>query len=449
MFVFVAIAALVISGSYADSDDLNPFNVCKLMVDGTSIRDMDSCEYYYKCENGVARHLACPNGQQFNKDEERCTNPSQSTCGLVPDDISKICKNVAKGKWVADPYSCDGFYYCSGGDAGQKGECPEGLAFNQDKQECVAKDANCSKGTGNVDSKDAICSIVPNGKYFGVASSCSSWAVCKNGNYDEGLCDANKKTKFNTKNGNCEYESSCSQTGATGPVDPGSPSDDPPAFGGNCTEVDSYKTDGTCVGFYWCSYVKKWTRGVCSDYKAYDAVNNKCVDRSKVKCEKNPCQNTEGSLYKWVNDAQNCKNFITCKNNEQIGSGECQPSGALFDVIKQRCVKELSKNYAACPVKPVDPGTGGDSSETGPGTGGDSSETGPGTGGDSSETGPGTGVDSSETGPGTGVDSSETGPGTGVDSSETGTGTGVDSSETGTETEVDSKETGVDKIKKL
>lgn len=51
-----------------------------------------------------------------------------------------LCKGVDSGSFVADPESCDQFYYCENGQEGERVACPSGMWFNTLTNICDLKE---------------------------------------------------------------------------------------------------------------------------------------------------------------------------------------------------------------------------------------------------------------------------------------------------------------------
>lgn len=313
------------------------------MVDGTFIVDPNNCNIYYKCNNGIATTFTCPQGQIFNKDTGMCIT-SSSGCN----NVNSMCVGQSKGTFLGDDSTCSGYYFCNGVDAaGQHGNCPNGLNFNPKSQSCdYASNYPCSLSPqGN--SMQAICSYVPNGKYFGVATNCANWGICDNGQYKTGVCGAGL---FNTKLGVCDEdvsEVSCIQT----KFEVG-PKGDHILQGSDCSSWTSqFQADPqSCSGYYYCNAQKQAQWGQCKNNDFFS--NGNCVDRTTVICNKgnNPCENTENSNFKWVNDPTNCKKYYYCSENSNSLSSSACPNDLWFNEIIQQCTV-AKPTYAACVVQ--------------------------------------------------------------------------------------------------
>ncbi|KAL5280323.1 hypothetical protein ACFFRR_004354 [Megaselia abdita] len=314
-----------------------PANICRLMVDGTYIVNPTDCNQYYKCNGGSPTSYSCPQGTIFNKETGICTVSSNIGCN----NINTICAGKSKGTFLGDISSCDGYYYCDGVNvAGQHGFCPKGENFNPQSQECVYNNIySCSKSN----SMQPICDYVGNGKYFGVTTSCSDWAICKNGQYQTGTCSAGL---FNTNLGVCDEKVSevkCTQ--ASMPHDPVA---NHVLQGKNCAGWSTkYIADpSTCSGFYYCnpSNIALW--GQCASNKFFS--NGKCVDRSTVHCNSvDICENTANSLYTWVNDPLDCHKYYYCKDNTRSPTSTACPNNNWFNEVLQQCTT-VRPTYAAC-----------------------------------------------------------------------------------------------------
>ncbi|KAL5290923.1 hypothetical protein ACFFRR_010361 [Megaselia abdita] len=373
MMKITALFSALLLGSFVAAQDvqLTPQNLCLLMANGTQIADQTDCTLYYQCIQGTPIAYSCPTGTMYNKDISVCTIPSQSTCAS----INSYCQYMNGAGFVADPISCNGYYYCDGTSAiGQHSNCPSGENFNPNSQACAyANTYSCgSPDTSNpvtaTPEENEMCTLVPSNTYFGVSTDCTAWAECVNGVYSTGFCPSG--FEFNTANGDCDYISNvvCQQLGVD---DNGNPVTDslPPAVGGACTTPGTYTSDGaTCNGFYWCSnqLIKEW--GSCDNNYFFDAASSTCVDRSKVLCTVgNVCVSTESSLYTWVNDPTNCQKYYYCQNNQESAQSYFCDNGEYFNQVVQACTT-VQPTYAACAGAPVPPTASGSSATPGSGS---------------------------------------------------------------------------------
>lgn len=321
--------AVPLIGESISSFEFTPQNICLLMADRTFIADPYNCNIYYKCDKGLASYLTCPDGHFFNKNTGNCDSQ-------VCHNINTRCLGIAKGTYLEDYNSCNGYYICDGGNvAGTHGYCEGERNFDPHSQSCVYSDNYpCSKH-----SMQPICLYVPNNKHFGVRENCAEWAICDNGQYKSGICSVGV---FDSKYGVCNEnvsEVQC-QDGSQG------------LQGTDCSSWTSQFMEDPqhCSGYYYCNIQKKSLWAQCENHNFFS--NGKCVNRSTVICNKgnNPCENTENSNYKWVNDPTDCRKYFFCSNNTNYPIPSICPNDSWFDEILQQCTMK-KPTYEACVAK--------------------------------------------------------------------------------------------------
>ncbi|XP_038217609.1 chondroitin proteoglycan-2-like [Zerene cesonia] len=95
--------------------------------------ESDCCQFYF-CINGEKLLAKCPNGLHFNANLQKCDDPATAGCAPACDEK---CKGCHVPFW-RDETDCTKFWRCVDG-ARVMGTCPEGLAFNVEKQTCDFK----------------------------------------------------------------------------------------------------------------------------------------------------------------------------------------------------------------------------------------------------------------------------------------------------------------------
>lgn len=99
------------------------------------------CDGYYECRNGTVHQGLCPDGLVFNDDAGhkylRCDLPFSVNCENRPYLQPAQAVGNCPRRWgmYADPSDCGKFVNCVGGK-GHKFDCPEGLAFNDQRGIC-------------------------------------------------------------------------------------------------------------------------------------------------------------------------------------------------------------------------------------------------------------------------------------------------------------------------
>ncbi|XP_030381465.1 peritrophin-48-like [Scaptodrosophila lebanonensis] len=110
-----------------------------------------------------------------------------------------------------------------------------------------------------------------------------------------------------------------------------------------CTSVKTGTRLGSlesCEKYYQCDSTGPRAINCDSGY-SFDLANQRCSPSSQVNCAVgvgslgNPCVGKSGS--KWVPIQGNCKAYVYCQDDKEIGKGTC-PQGSKFDGQTQQCV---------------------------------------------------------------------------------------------------------------
>ncbi|XP_046609393.1 protein obstructor-E-like [Neodiprion virginianus] len=146
LVVVLAIAA-VASGAF------------KCPKDNGEFEDPVQCDMYYKCIDGVATQMLCPDGlvfDPFNRKINKCDHIFNVECGdrleLQPPQPSKNCPRRNGFFAHPDPSVCDVFYNCIDGES-IKIPCTTGLHFDEYTGTCVWPDSAGRQGCGKVGNK--------------------------------------------------------------------------------------------------------------------------------------------------------------------------------------------------------------------------------------------------------------------------------------------------------
>lgn len=115
MRYFVCLLVLVVSVQC--QLDVHP---CTGRVAGFA-RDLNSCNHFWRCGANPSTRGACPNGNRFDAETERCVQPQHSNCFSCPTDTAY--------KQLSVPRACNQFIRCFHGRATLHA-CPHGLVFD-------------------------------------------------------------------------------------------------------------------------------------------------------------------------------------------------------------------------------------------------------------------------------------------------------------------------------
>lgn len=165
--IFVAVLA-TISQSVPVEVDLH--TVCIGQPDNAYVRSATSCRHYLICSEGkVLTEAICDEGQSFEVADQACGPLNEAICMDYEDDpyespdqddsmltekeiedkhqrpelMKQVddmsCQDVPDGVLVPSPRSCRHYYRCYAHES-TKAMCPEGFAFNEERQRCDPED---------------------------------------------------------------------------------------------------------------------------------------------------------------------------------------------------------------------------------------------------------------------------------------------------------------------
>lgn len=309
----------------------DPELICSLVVNGTKMNDPRACSTWTQCIDGEPVAGSCGADLFYDRNTYTCVSSKNATC------LSSDPCAAAPNGFTADPYSCNGYYYCRNG-TGTRGECNTGLNYNAGTEACI-RDAPCSAKKN----PDSLCNILADGVFIKDASSCSGWQMCWRGEIVNGSCPTGYY--FSASLGECDYAENveCAFT----------PSPPPTAGPDVCPEAGSFVSDdSTCNGYYLCRRDSEgqmvMEHGVCADGRFFHAANGgTCMPRTQVRCEYNRCVNMGNSSIQLANLSDDgCTGFALCQYGQVIGEGKC-PDGEYFDELTQLCTSQVV-SFKAC-----------------------------------------------------------------------------------------------------
>lgn len=85
--------------------------ICSLVVNGTKMNDPRACNAWIQCIDGSPVSGSCATGLFYDRESQKCLSSSSIKCLS-----SDPCAALPTG-FAADPYSCNGYYYCKDEDA--------------------------------------------------------------------------------------------------------------------------------------------------------------------------------------------------------------------------------------------------------------------------------------------------------------------------------------------
>ncbi|XP_075162092.1 uncharacterized protein LOC142234790 [Haematobia irritans] len=250
------------------------------------ISENDSCSSYHICANGEWKEEFCKPGYYFNLQNMKCQEDIDNTCWTD-------CQN---GDTLASN-SCSSYLTCSNGYWKEE-FCSEGYYFDAENNKCE-KDVNhtcwpqCSEGEMQANSK-----------------ACSSYYICKNGDFVEQYCKVGYY--FDAQKKQCEYDTNheCWPS---------------------CTEGDITEND-SCSSYLICEN-GGWKEEFCKPGYYFNLQNMKCQEDIDNSCWTH-CQNGDTSA------SNSCSSYLTCSNG--YWKEEFCSEGYYFDSENKQCDKDVN-----------------------------------------------------------------------------------------------------------
>ncbi|XP_011291529.1 peritrophin-44 [Musca domestica] len=326
---FIALLYLMLSTvgpSYGQPETtFDPDTLCPLVAHGTKIKDPRYCNIYVEClENDIVTR-SCED-LYFDIQLGQCVDPLTTTCLSSQPCIGK------NGVFVADPYNCESYYYCSNG-VGIQGQCSAGMSFNPETGFCV-RDFPCHITMYPED----YCNLFAEGVFVKVPDSCRHYQTCWRSELINGSCPG--ILFFDAPRGGCDDPLK---------VDCDEPMPEIPEHV-VCRENNEFISDGiSCDGYFFCQQNLdgefRMFPGSCPKGRFFD--KGECVPRSHTKCDHDRCVGMGYEYMQMVNiDGDGCRGFAVCQRGKEIGRSQC-PEGWYFDEWEQFCVdKEIQ--YESC-----------------------------------------------------------------------------------------------------
>ncbi|EDV39450.1 uncharacterized protein Dana_GF25312 [Drosophila ananassae] len=308
----------------------DPNVICGLVVNGTKMNDPRACNAWVQCIDGEPVSGTCGSGLFYDRESEECLASDKVKCVS-----SDPCAALANG-FTADPYSCNGYYYCQNGK-GTHGACSPGMNYSPGTEDCIRNFPCAAKMD-----PDSICNILPDGVFIKDATNCNGYQMCWNTQVLNGTCPGT--FYFSASAAECVYpkDEVCAFTPA--PVI---------AAEGVCPQAGVFVSDNsTCNGYYYCRELAdgeiSLEHGVCSEERFFVATDGgACVPRSKVKCDYDRCVGLGNSTIQLANESNDgCRGYSLCQDGSVIGQGTC-PQDEYFDEVSQRCTTQVI-SYPAC-----------------------------------------------------------------------------------------------------
>ncbi|XP_017080269.1 peritrophin-48 [Drosophila eugracilis] len=333
--IFILFLGLGMVPLISGASTFNATFICELVVNGTKMNDPRACNAWVQCIDGTPVSGTCGTGLFYDRESQKCL-PSASVKCLSSDPCAALTTGFA-----ADPYSCNGYYYCMNGK-GTHGVCNSGMNYNSGTQDCI-RDFPCADKMD----PDSLCNILPDGVFIKDTNNCNGYQMCWNDQVINGTCPGTFYFKASTAE--CDYpqDVNCDITAVPDIIEKGV-----------CPDSGGFISDNkTCNGYYYCKAVAdgefSLEHGVCSDGRFFLATDGgACVPRSKVKCSYDRCVGLGNTTIQLANESDDgCHGYSICQDGVVIGQGTC-PQDEYFDELTQRCTTQTI-TYAACQISDV------------------------------------------------------------------------------------------------
>ncbi|XP_052873517.1 peritrophin-44-like [Anopheles cruzii] len=149
-------------------------NPCQGVADGMFVSDLQTCDGYFNCQQGVGSFARCPPGFYFNEANQLCDFPENVFC--------HVCTEQVGVQLLLHPTQCNQFITCSSG-VSFLGTCEAGQAFDVSRQACIgALRVNCNQIVcPPVDNPNVVVFIPGN-------QSCEEYFICQSGTPIQRFC---------------------------------------------------------------------------------------------------------------------------------------------------------------------------------------------------------------------------------------------------------------------
>lgn len=245
------------------------------------------CQFYYKCEGGVAADFVCPSGTWFDTKKQDCT-PAAGVC------YEPVCTGQRDGRHPDSTQSCRRSLLCSGGSLAavdSSGDVP----------------ARCPSPRSTsvafpITGKDR-CAHLPDGRHPASAVRCRDYVLCKDG---ETKASVRCPEAFHFDGEKC------------------SPAATTPCVDGCSHRDNGFHVDlaSGCREYFYCVNQSSLLVAMCPEGSLFDGQS--CVPSTSYKCpvsaEKNPCSKREDGFYR---DYKDCSSYIYCSSERVMLRESC------------------------------------------------------------------------------------------------------------------------------
>lgn len=320
--------------SVAVNASFDPNEICELLSNGTRIKDPRACNAWITCIDGIPHAGTCSDNLFYDRNTYACVNSTSIKCIS-----SNPCATLTdETGFAADPYACDGYYYCNNGSAAH-GVCQTGYNFNPGTSDCI-RGYPCAINMN----PDSYCNILPDGVFIKVRNSCVEYQLCWKGEILSRECP--NGYYYNALMADCDYPANVKCIDKSSDL----PSSE------FCNQTGIFVSDRhSCNGYYYCSMTMEngtdrivLQHGICPDGRFFDESNGgECVPRTSIACNYNRCVGLASNKIELVNETNDgCHGYTICQGGVSIGNGTC-PDNGYFDELNQSC-RNATISFPAC-----------------------------------------------------------------------------------------------------
>uniref|UniRef100_A0A1I8PVK9 Chitin-binding type-2 domain-containing protein n=1 Tax=Stomoxys calcitrans TaxID=35570 RepID=A0A1I8PVK9_STOCA len=189
-FVLLLAFVFVVPTFALPENTFDPDELCPLIAYGTKIKDPNYCHVYIECRSDTSTSFSCRQSEWFERNRGKCVRKGTIKC---------LSSQPCWGQhdiFVADPYSCQRYFYCENGEGVQR-HCQDGSMFNPNSRKC---DSNYRCKITLL--PEDYCNIVPDGVHIKDPLTNDGYHTCRNSKMHYEKCK--KDHEFNAAKGKCE-----------------------------------------------------------------------------------------------------------------------------------------------------------------------------------------------------------------------------------------------------
>ncbi|XP_037936884.1 peritrophin-48-like [Teleopsis dalmanni] len=320
-------------GSAIQKETLSADNdICRLFADGAKLRKPGSCSIGIECKNSKSVDVLVCSGTTafYDRLKGTCVKSTSDTYCKAP------CKKTSP-KYVVDPKNCNGWYECNGSKEVKRGNCPDGMHFDQKNQICNYSDQlSCS-------STYEFCDVVPANIPFKDEANCHKYFECpaKGTKIETVVCPTG-----------LYYVAALGECIAKAQVDCYKhPYPEEVCGNSKIALRNRFVTDeATCRGYFYCKDLGVgkpdsapiW--GQCSVSEFFDQEEEACKPRAHVKCSEDRCDGRGDG--RALSERKGCQYYYECVNDYTLSEEYCGDK-LYFDEVTETCTS-TRKEYSAC-----------------------------------------------------------------------------------------------------